>query len=56
VSRRTVPRQPPGYHAIIGSTVGSRAGRHVPSELLKTGPGAVFAVVGSIVLAVEFVV
>jgi uncharacterized membrane protein YfcA len=41
---------------IVGSTVGSRIGRYIPSELMETGLGVVFAVVGGIVLAVEFLV
>jgi uncharacterized membrane protein YfcA len=38
---------------VIGSTVGSRVGKYVPSELMETGLGGVFATVGGIVLAIE---
>ncbi|MFB6205719.1 MAG: sulfite exporter TauE/SafE family protein [Haloglomus sp.] len=41
---------------LIGSAIGSRVGQYIPSELMETGLGVVFAVVGGIVLAVEFVV
>jgi uncharacterized membrane protein YfcA len=41
---------------LVGSAVGSRVGRYIPSELMETGLGVVFALVGGIVLAVEFVV
>jgi uncharacterized membrane protein YfcA len=38
---------------VIGSTIGSRVGKYVPSELMETGLGVVFAIVGGIVLAIE---
>jgi hypothetical protein len=38
---------------LIGGTIGSRAGKYVPSELMETGLGVVFALVGALVLGVE---
>lgn len=40
---------------VVGSTVGSRFGKHLPDDLMETGLGAVFALVGGVVLAVELV-
>jgi uncharacterized membrane protein YfcA len=41
---------------VVGGTIGTRAGKYVPSELMETGLGVVFGVVGLIVLATEFLV
>jgi uncharacterized membrane protein YfcA len=41
---------------VIGGTVGTRVGKYVPSELMETGLGLVFGLVGLIVLVTEFVV
>jgi uncharacterized membrane protein YfcA len=41
---------------LVGSAIGSRVGRYIPSELMETGLGVVFALVGAIVLTLEFVV
>ncbi|MUV88539.1 TSUP family transporter [Halapricum sp. CBA1109] len=41
---------------VVGGTVGTRAGKYVPSELMETGLGVVFALVGLVVLGTEFVV
>ncbi|MBX0325520.1 sulfite exporter TauE/SafE family protein [Halomicroarcula sp. F13] len=41
---------------LIGGTIGTRVGKYVPSELMETGLGVVFAIVGGIVLALELVV
>ncbi len=38
---------------VVGSTVGSRVGKYVPSDLMEMGLGVVFGVVGLIVLGVE---
>jgi len=40
---------------IVGGTIGTRVGKYLPSELMETGLGVVFGVVGVIVLAVELV-
>jgi len=41
---------------VIGGTIGTRIGKHVPSELMETGLGIVFGLVGLVVLVTEFVV
>ncbi|MEF8839679.1 MAG: sulfite exporter TauE/SafE family protein [Haloarculaceae archaeon] len=41
---------------VIGGTVGTRVGKYVPSEIMEPALGAVFAVVGGIVLASELLV
>jgi len=38
---------------LVGSTIGSRVGKYVPSDLMEIGLGIVFAIVGAIVLGVE---
>ena len=38
---------------IVGGTIGTRVGKYLPSELMETGLGVVFGIVGVIVLAVE---
>jgi hypothetical protein len=38
---------------LVGSTVGSRVGKYVPSDLMELGLGVVFALVGALVLGVE---
>jgi len=38
---------------LIGGTVGTRVGKHLPSDLMEVGLGIVFGIVGIIVLAVE---
>ena len=39
---------------IIGSTVGSRVGKYVPSVIMEKALGVVFGAVGALVLALEF--
>ncbi len=39
---------------LIGGTVGTRVGKHVPSEVMEPALGVVFSIVGVIVLASEF--
>jgi len=39
---------------LVGGTVGTRVGKHVPSELMETGLGVVFGVVGVVVLVTTF--
>jgi uncharacterized membrane protein YfcA len=41
---------------VLGGTVGTRAGKYVPSELMETGLGVVFGLVGLVVLVTGFVV
>jgi len=41
---------------LIGGTIGTRAGKFVPSEQMETGLGVVFALVGALVLGVELLV
>ena len=41
---------------LVGGSVGTRIGKYLPSELMETGLGVVFALVGAIVLALELVV
>ena len=41
---------------VIGGTIGTRVGKYVPSDLMETGLGVVFAIVGVIVLATEVMV
>jgi len=41
---------------LIGGTIGTRVGKYLPSELMETGLGFVFALVGLIVLSTEFLV
>jgi len=41
---------------VIGGTIGTRVGKHVPSELMESGLGVVFGLVGLVVLVTEFVV
>jgi hypothetical protein len=38
---------------LVGGTVGTRVGKHVPSEVMEPALGAVFALVGVVVLASE---
>jgi len=38
---------------LVGGTIGTRVGKFLPSELMETGLGVVFGVVGVIVLGVE---
>ena len=39
---------------LIGSTIGSRVGKYLPARLMEKGLGVVFALVGGLVLALEF--
>ena len=41
---------------LIGGTVGTRVGKYLPSDLMETGLGVVFGIVGLIVLATELLV
>jgi len=41
---------------VVGGTIGTRVGKYVPSELMETGLGVVFGLVGLVVLVTEFVV
>jgi uncharacterized membrane protein YfcA len=41
---------------IIGGTVGTRVGKYLPSELMETGLGVVFGLVGLLILVTEFVI
>ena len=41
---------------LVGGTIGTRVGKYLPSELMETGLGVVFAIVGGIVLALELMV
>ncbi|MFB6353641.1 MAG: sulfite exporter TauE/SafE family protein [Halobacteriales archaeon] len=38
---------------LIGGTIGTRFGKHVPSDLMETGLGGVFVLVGMLVLGLE---
>lgn len=38
---------------LVGGQIGTRVGKHLPSDLMETGLGVVFAVVGALVLGVE---
>ncbi len=38
---------------LVGGTVGTRVGKYLPEELMETGLGVVFGLVGAVVLAVE---
>lgn len=38
---------------LIGGTIGTRFGKHVPSDLMETGLGGVFVLVGILVLGLE---
>ena len=38
---------------LVGGTIGTRVGKHVPSDLMELGLGVVFALVGGLVLGVE---
>lgn len=40
---------------LIGGTIGTRIGKCLPSDLMETGLGAVFAIVGAIVLGLEVI-
>ena len=40
---------------LVGGTVGTHVGKHVPSDLMETGLGVVFALVGLLVLGVEVI-
>ena len=39
---------------LIGSTIGSRVGKYLPARLMEKGLGVVFALVGGLVLVLEF--
>ena len=39
---------------LVGGTVGTRVGKYVPSELMETGLGVVFGIVGVVVLVTTF--
>ncbi len=41
---------------LIGSTIGSRVGKYLPAKVMEKGLGVVFAGVGVLVLALEFLV
>lgn len=41
---------------LIGGTIGTRVGKHLPSELIETGLGVVFGTVDLTVLATELLV
>jgi uncharacterized membrane protein YfcA len=41
---------------LVGGTIGTRVGKYLPSELMETGLGVVFGIVGAIVLALELMV
>jgi uncharacterized membrane protein YfcA len=38
---------------VLGGTIGSRVGKHLPSDLMEVALGVVFALVGALVLGVE---
>jgi len=38
---------------LVGGTIGTKVGKYLPSDLMETGLGVVFAIVGVIVLATE---
>jgi uncharacterized membrane protein YfcA len=40
---------------VVGGTIGTRVGKYVPSEVMETGLGVVFGLVGLVVLVTEFV-
>ena len=39
---------------LIGSTIGSRVGKYVPSGIMEKALGVVFGAVGALVLTLEF--
>src|SRR6056297_1459940 len=41
---------------LIGGTVGTRVGKHLPSELMESGLGVVFGLVGALVVGLELLV
>ncbi len=41
---------------LIGSTIGSRVGKHLPAQTMEKGLGVVFGGVGILVLVLEFMV
>ncbi|MEF8882375.1 MAG: sulfite exporter TauE/SafE family protein [Halapricum sp.] len=41
---------------VVGGTIGTRVGKYLPSELMETGLGVVFGLVGLVVLLTEFFV
>ncbi|QGA84095.1 sulfite exporter TauE/SafE family protein [Halomicrobium sp. LC1Hm] len=41
---------------LVGGTIGTRVGKYLPSELMETGLGVVFGIVGTIVLGLELLV
>jgi uncharacterized membrane protein YfcA len=41
---------------LVGGAIGTRVGKYIPSELMETGLGVVFGVVGAIVLGLELLV
>jgi hypothetical protein len=41
---------------LIGGTIGTRVGKYLPSELMETGLGVVFSLVGVLILVTEFVI
>ena len=40
---------------LVGGTVGTRVGKYLPSDLMETGLGVVFGLVGTLILVTEFV-
>lgn len=41
---------------LVGGTIGTRVGKYLPSELMETGLGVVFGLVGGLVLVLELLV
>ncbi|MFB6222150.1 MAG: sulfite exporter TauE/SafE family protein [Haloarcula sp.] len=41
---------------LVGGTIGTRIGKYLPSELMETGLGVVFGLVGALVLGLELLV
>jgi len=41
---------------LVGGAIGTRVGKYIPSELMETGLGVVFGIVGAIVLGLELFV
>ncbi|EMA09538.1 sulfite exporter TauE/SafE family protein [Haloarcula sp. JP-Z28] len=41
---------------LVGGAIGTRVGKYIPSDLMETGLGVVFGIVGAIVLALELLV
>lgn len=41
---------------LVGGTIGTRAGEHLPAEAMETALGGVFVLVGLLVLGLELLV